>query len=171
MLLLLGGCGFTPLYGDYASGEQGSESGERGLGGGFGVEASTWLAGMRGAEIETPETAVGWHVSHFLRARQGRGRTPSGWRLEVRLDISREDLLVQRDSDVIRSAARLRGAYRLRDASDEVLVGGEILVSAAYNRVGDGFANEVARRNAEERAAREFAEQLWRRLALEGVGR
>ena len=76
---------------------------------------------------------------------------------------------MQRDSNVIRSSVRLRGEYILLDSRGSELVGGEVLVSAAYNRVGDGFANEAALRNAEERAARELAGRIWRRLVLEGV--
>ena len=147
-LLLAGGCGFRPVHGD---------------------GGDAWLAGLRGARLEVPETAVGWQLARFLRGHQGGGAAPGAWRLELGLSLGRDDLLVQRDSDVIRGAVRLQGDYVLRDAAGAQLAAGALLVSAAYNRAGGGFVSEVALRNAETRAAREFAEQLWRRLLLAGA--
>ena len=144
-LLLAGGCGFRPVHGE---------------------AEGAWLAQLRGARLEVPETALGWQLARFLRGRQGGAAASGDHRLVVDLSLGRDDLLVQRDSDVIRGAVRLRGEYVLLDGAGEALLAGELLVSAAYNRAGGGFVSEVALRNAEERAARELAEQLWRRLLL-----
>ena len=148
-LALAAGCGFRPVHGGGAQ--------------------EDWLALLRGARLQVPESAVGWQLARFLRAHQAGAEASRGHTLVVDLSLGRDDLLVQRDSDVIRSAVRLRGEYALLDGAGEALLSGALLVSAAYNRAGGGFANEVALRNAEERAAREFAEQLWRRLVLAGA--
>ncbi|MCY4033714.1 MAG: hypothetical protein OXF19_06740 [Hyphomicrobiales bacterium] len=148
-LFMLAGCGFQPVYGD------------------AGVSQESWIESLRGAEVEVPQTAIGWQVGRFIRDRQGGGiSTPH--RLVITLEQAREDLLVQRDSNVIRSSVRLTGDYRLFNA-DTVLASGSALVSAAYNRQRNGFVNEVALRNAEERAARELAGRIWRELTLASI--
>ena len=131
-----------------------------------GSDESAWLANLRGARLEVPSNAIGWQLARFLRGHQGGATTLGDHRLVVGLSLGRDDLLVQRDSDVIRSVVRLEGEYVLLGEEGEELIAGELLVSAAYNRAGGGFASEIALRNAEERAARELAAQLWRRLIL-----
>ena len=144
-LLALTGCGFQPVHG-------GNES--------------QWLAHLRAARLEVPQSAIGWQLARALRTHQGGAAASGDHDLLVDLSLGRDDLLVQRDSDVIRSVVRLEGKYTLLDASGEKMLTGKLLVSAAYNRAGGGFASEVALRNAKERAARELAAQIWRRLIL-----
>lgn len=148
-LFALAGCGFQPIYGS------------------AGIAQESWLESLRGADIEVPQTAIGWQVGRFIRERQGGGAgTPH--RLVITLEQAREDLLVQRDSNVIRSSVRLTGDYRFLNA-DSILASGSALVSAAYNRQRSGFVNEIALRNAEERAARELAGRIWRELTLAAI--
>ena len=172
-LLLAAGCGFEPVHGgagrESAHNQDASHESAR----------HDWLANLRAARLQVPQSAVGWQLGRFLRAHQSGANAPGtkvpvaanngGWRLTVGLSLGRDDLLLQRDSHVIRGAVRLQGRYALLDDAGEELLSGSLRVSAAYNRAGGGFANEIALRNAEERAAREFAEQLWHRLRLAGA--
>ncbi|MCY4047988.1 MAG: hypothetical protein OXF24_00160, partial [Hyphomicrobiales bacterium] len=146
MLFLLAGCGFQPVHGS------------------SGVMQKSWLESLRGAKVEVPQTAIGWQVGRFIRERQGEGAS-THHRLVITLEQVREDLLVQRDSNVIRSSVRLTGGYQFLN-SDNIITSGSALVSAAYNRQRNGFVNEIALRNAEERAARELAGRIWRELTL-----
>ena len=127
----------------------------------------SWLESLRGAKIEVPQTAIGWQVGRFIRERQGE-RANTHHRLVITLEQAREDLLVQRDSNVIRSSVRLTGGYQFFN-SDSIITSGSALVSAAYNRQRNGFVNEIALRNAEERAARELAGRIWRELTLAAI--
>lgn len=167
-LLLAAGCGFQPVHGSAQreSAQHGIEQNES--------ARHVWLANLRAARLQVPQSAVGWQLARFLRAHQSGANAPeaadnAAWRLTVGLSLGRDDLLLQRDSQVIRGAVRLQGRYALLDEAGEELLSGRLRVSAAYNRAGGGFANEIALRNAEERAARELAEQLWRRLLLAGA--
>ena len=149
VLLALVGCGFHPVYGS------------------SGIEQESWLESLRGASVEVPHSDVGWQVGRFIRERQGK-RASTRLRLVIALEQTREDLLVQRDSNVIRSSVRLTGNYQLLNDGNTI-ASGSTLVSAAYNRQRDGFVNEVALRNAEERAARELAGRIWRELTLAAI--
>lgn len=134
-----------------------------------GQQEDVWLELLRGAQLDVPKSSIGWQLSRYLRENQGTGSGDGDHILVVGLSQRQQDLLIQRDSNVIRSSVRLVGDYVLLGSGNEEIAEGRVLVSAGYNRVGDGFANEVALRDAEERAARELAGRIWRRLVLSGM--
>ncbi len=162
--LLVGGCGFQPLYG---------ENGALGEGGGSANVAT-----------EMSQVAV---VVAAERAQDGRGSglvgfetrnqiidllgTTSGsaakYQLSVNLRGARRGLAVQSDASVTRFNYVLRGTYKLVDsASGKTLLSGTSSAFSAYNVVDSEFATVTARRDAEFRAARNIAEDLKLQLAL-----
>ena len=95
------------------------------------------------------------------------------YRLGVTVSERREGLAFQRDQTVTRYNLRLSAVYTLSDASTgQTLVRGQARAVAAYNVVQSEFANVVAERDAEVRAAREVGEEISIRIGvfLSGTG-
>jgi len=149
----LAGCGFTPLY----------------AGGGVGGNPRT-SAELGAIEIEELEGRIGFDVREGLLDRLAPHGTTASPRylLSVKLKESREGLAIQKDTSITRFNYELRGKFRLVDIADpaKVLYEGDARAIAAYNVVDNQFATLTARRDAEERAAGELAEDIRIQLAL-----
>jgi LPS-assembly lipoprotein len=147
---LLTACGFTPVLGDR------------------GVEAR---AQERLAQIEIAPLGglVGAYLRNDLLDRlqaEDRPSNPSH-RLEVGLSPHLFGSLVEPDASVTRYNYTLRARYRLVDLSNNaVVLEGDTEAMSAYNVVESEYATVVARRAAEERAARVLSDDLSLRLAL-----
>lgn len=153
--MLLGACGFQPIYG---AGES------------FNGAVVAELAAVRIAPIAD---RVGQIVHNDLLDRL----TPFGapaqprYELAVRLAESKEGLAIQIDNTITRFNLTLTATYRLEEAASRAVVAaGSIRATAAYNVLRSDFANVIAERDAQRRAAREVAEELMTRLAVHFAG-
>lgn len=149
-ICLLAGCGFRPLYGERAHAPDVQEQ-------------------LSAVAIAPIDDRLGQMVrNHLLDAMNPRGapRHPL-YRLDVVLTATREALAFREDEAATRQNLRVAASYVLtRARSDEVLERGGARVIASYNITRQEYATLVADRDAQERAAREIADEIVRRLAV-----
>jgi LPS-assembly lipoprotein len=149
--LVLGGCTWQPLY---------STSGR----------ADSGLAASPLSQVSvTPvDTRVAQQVrNHLIFLLQGgRDAEKTRYRLQLRVtEIRNEFAAVENIRDFTASSITVTASYDLIDTTNNTRVaGGSRVATATFDRTGQSFANERASRDAENRAAREAAEQL--RLAI-----
>ncbi|WP_235911964.1 LPS assembly lipoprotein LptE [Mesorhizobium xinjiangense] len=156
-LLALSSCTVRPLYGVTVQS--------------FGP-ASGATAGLAAIAIKPANTRYEQEVRNHLVFMFGGGAgEPSASRYSLDLGVTsrRESVVsVQRttsDNEPTAGAVRLRSRYTLTDtATGEIVASGERSVRSSYDIPRQRFAALRAERDAEDRAARELAEQL--RLAL-----
>ncbi len=153
--LALSGCGFRPLYGT-ASIPQGAESA-------FATIRIEPVAPTNDSD------AIGHLVSDALdHVLHTPGHTEADvFVLTVLLSDERRGLAIQNDASVTRYNYRLTAEWTLKAIGGEKPAAtGRSETTASYNVVDSQYATLVARRDAEERAAREIAEQIKLRLAV-----
>ena len=153
--LALSACGFRPLYGT-ASIPEGAESA---------------FATIRVDPIAATNDSdrVGYLVADALeRTLHTPGhREPHAFALAVTLTDERRGLAIQDDASVTRYNYRLTAEWTLTPlGASEAVAKGRAEATASYNVVDSQYATLVARKNAEDRAAREIAEQIKLRLAV-----
>ncbi|MBM3554060.1 MAG: hypothetical protein FJX47_00725 [Alphaproteobacteria bacterium] len=150
LALGLGGCGFRPLYGD-ASGE-------------------AVIAALQDIDIPQISDRVGWRIRNYLVDRV----TPTGSATRARYELAiavaprTEGLAVQRDATVTRYNLWVSAEFKLLDRRANrvpVMVGTSHSV-AAYNSLTADYATVIAQRDAEDRAARDIANDIALRLGL-----
>lgn len=153
--LLLGACGFRPLYGT-ASFPEGAEE----------AFASIQIAPVAPTN---DSDRIGYLVSDALDM----AIHPPGvqaqvrYTLTVRLADERRGLAIQDDASITRYNYRLSADYTLTPIGAETPVAsGTAETTASYNVVDSQYATLVARDDAEKRAAREVAELIKLRIAL-----
>ncbi|HBC53161.1 MAG TPA: hypothetical protein DCZ06_02770 [Alphaproteobacteria bacterium] len=149
-LLLLAGCGFTPVYGNRAA------------------------PGSVPAQFDRIEvTPIGGRVGLQLRndlidrfSARG-GQTAKLYRLDIVLNARKEGLAIQQDESVTRFNYRLFGNLKLVRLSDQqVIFEDNARTYVAYNVVQSDFATLSAERDAEERAAHDLGAEIATRLSL-----
>lgn len=149
-LLLLAGCGLQPLYGG-AAGERVREA----------------LASLT---VEAPRTRIGAALREALERELEAAGPPAPsarYLLKLAIERQREALLVQLDDSITRYELTLTARYDLVDlGQDRVLLRTAAQRSASFNVVQQPYADTMAERDAEERAARELARAVRNRLAL-----
>lgn len=145
----LAGCGFQPLYGEHTRSIASAES-----------------AQISVAPI--PER-VGQIIRNELLDRlnpRGEPQRPK-YRLDATVQEQREGLAFQRDQTVTRFNLTVSATYSLSESgSGKVLVRGQARTIASYNVVQSEFANVVAERDAETRAAKEVGEEISLRIGV-----
>jgi LPS-assembly lipoprotein len=148
-LLLLGGCGFHPLY---AESEQA-------------VDEPT-LATIKVSPIKD---RIGQMLEFSLRE----SFNPRGivveprYVLSVALVVTRADLGIQRDATSTRGRIDVRAVIQLATAKDGKPVYTSITQStSAFNILQDGYAAEVAEDDARARTVRDLSEEIRTRVAL-----
>ncbi|MGB7286933.1 MAG: LPS assembly lipoprotein LptE [Salaquimonas sp.] len=155
MMLGMGGCQFQPLYS--------TDSGTIGT-------SNKQLSSLYVAEVDTREAQqVRNHLIYLLSG----GSSPLNPTHEVKLRISSN---VKTLAAGVRSAATnqigntagsvdVNASYEIYNkATNELVARGNRETSAAFDKTSQSFATERAERDAQNRAAREVAEQL--RLAI-----
>jgi LPS-assembly lipoprotein len=151
----LSACGFRPLYGT-ASIPEGAESA---------------FASIRIAPVAPTNDSdrIGYLVSDALdRALHTPGHNEEQ-RFELKLALAdeRRGLSIQDDSSTTRYNYRLIADWTLVPVgSSAALATGRAETTASYNVVDSQYATQIARKDAEDRAAREIAEQVKLRLAV-----
>ncbi len=148
--LLLGACGFKPLYWD--KGVYSHVSPEMAA---IGIEP---ISGRTGQILR----------NHLLD-----GITPKGvplkpkYLLKVKLSVSTTGLAIEQDDSITRSNYILKATYFLKKpGSSEIIHSGHTRSIASYNVVESDFANLNAQKNAQKRTARAVSEELKNQLAV-----
>ena len=149
-------CGFHPLYAT-----EGTD---------LAAPVAAQLAGVR---ILALDGRVGQALRNDLLDRitpLGEPAAPD-YTLFVDLKESKEGLAIQRDATVTRFNLTLTANYALLHPVTRVArTSGTVRATASYNVVQSEFANVIAERDAEDRAARVLADELRTRLAVEFAG-
>ncbi len=147
-MVLLGACGFRPLYGTDATGGAPGE-----------------LATIKISPI--PDRLGQQLRNHLLDLLSPRGR-PADPRyvLTVRLEQATQRLAIEKDAFATRANLRLTALYSLQDPNNrENVLSGKSLVVSSYNILDSEFATLMAEKDAKARAAREIAHDIRTRLA------
>ncbi len=153
--LTVSACGFRPLYGT-SSIPEGAESA-------FGA--------IRIAPVPPTNDSdrIGYLVSDALdHALHTPGHNEAArYELKLALADERRGLSIQDDSSTTRYNYRLTADWTLVPVgSSAALASGRAETTSSYNVVDSQYATQIARKDAEERAAREIAEQIKLRLAV-----
>lgn len=146
---LSSGCGWQPLYGPTASGADMTEV-------------------MRSVDISNVPGRVGQRVRNELifKAQGGGGQLSSKYRLEVAVRESLMQTMATTTGSTQGQIYQLYSEYRLvRLEDNKVVMEGHSNARAAYDKAPSVFADQRARRDAEDRAATTIAEAIRTRLA------
>ena len=149
-LLLTAACGFQPLYST-----RGDQAGARDE--------------FAQIEIAVITGRLGQQVHNYLLDRispLGRPTSPL-YVLNINLNLSRQELGVQRDATTTRAKFILFANYRLvKKEGGEQLFQGSTQTANSFTIVQSDFANLSAEKDAIDRAAREVTDSIRARLAL-----
>ncbi len=151
----LSACGFRPLYGTSSIPEG----------------AETAFGSIRIAPVSATNDSdrIGYLVSDALdRALHtpGHNETPR-YELKLALADERRGLSIQDDTSTTRYNYRLTADWTLIPVgSTTPIATGRAETTSSYNVVDSQYATQIARKDAEDRAAREIAEQIKLRLAV-----
>ncbi len=147
LLLVLGGCGLSPMY----------------AGGSSGAVAS----GLGAIQVAPIPERAGWLVRNALVDRLGGEAADPAYRLEVELDDDLTAFGIRGDSAVTRERRTLRARYRLVDTrTGEVVLDATAGSDAGIDVVSSEYATVAAEQSAQERLAIVIADQMVSRLAL-----
>ncbi|MHB1204232.1 MAG: LPS assembly lipoprotein LptE [Rhodospirillaceae bacterium] len=151
----LGGCGFTPLYGEHS------------VSAGPGV-----VAEMSHVAIRQLPDRQGMRLRQVLREElQPHGSDgPSQYDLDVTLTTRVEELGVRKDATSSRANFILSASFYLSEGSQRVF-GDRVQSTVSYNILDDQYATVTAQSDAEERAIREAGQEIKTRLAVYFVKR
>jgi len=145
----LASCGLKPMY----------------AGGGNG-EISRGLASV---DIPPIEGQAGWLVRNALRDRLGEPDGSARYRLDIRLDDQLEGLGLLTDDTIGRERRTLRARYQLVDtATGAILLDATEGSDAGIDVVSSEYATIAAEQTALENLARDVADRIVTRLALNG---
>jgi LPS-assembly lipoprotein len=154
---LLAGCNWQPLHG--ASNY---------------TDAATGGAALSQVTVSDVDSRVGQQLRNHLLFLLHGGRDPVESRYEARIRVSSsntEYAAVRNIRDFTAGAVTVTVSYDLIDKTTlSRVAGGSRIASAPYDRTAQNFANSRAVRDAENRAAREAAEQLRMALAADLQG-
>ena len=150
-LAALPACVYQPLYGPNAYAPQASET----------------FTQIRVADVDTRVAQQVRNQLIFL-LQGGRGAADPVYELRLRVrDSSRLQAAAQDVSDNTAGVITVNVSYDLVNLANHTrIASGSRVARASFDRTGQSFANERAVRDAQNRAAREVAEQI--RLALAG---
>lgn len=151
LALTLSACGLQPMY----------------AGGGNGAVAQ----GLAAVQVPPIEGKAGWLMRNALVDRLGSNNVASGaarYRLDVRLDDRLASLGLLSDDTIGRERRTLRARYQLVDlASGDILLDATAGSDAGIDVVGSEYATIAAENTALENLAREVADQIVTKLALQ----
>ena len=145
----LSGCGFQPLYGPTASGEQLSDV-------------------MKTVDITTVPGRVGQRIRNELifRTTGGGYASEPKYRLDIAVRESLQKTLISKEGDALGEIYQLYSEYKLvRIADRKVVLEGHSNARAAFDKPDSVFAGTRAQRDAEDRASRTIAESIRTRIA------
>ena len=156
----LGGCGFTPLYGEHSTAA------------GPGVSAELSHVAIR----QLPDRQ-GMRLRQVLREQlqprgeiSGQAGGTAQYDLDVTLTTRVEELGVRRDATSSRANFILSASFYLSESGQRVY-GDRVQSIVSYNILDDQYATVAAQSDAEERAIREAGQSIKTRLAVYFVKR
>lgn len=153
-LLGLGACGFHPLYGEGSAGAD--------------PAVARHLAAIDVAAIED---RFGQVLRQRLRERLAPdGEARGAYTLDIVHTRSLEELAFRKDETATLGRLNYSAAYVLR-SGDTVLTRGASRGQSSYDLLQARYATVVAERDAEERIARQLADDIATRLGLYFAGR
>jgi LPS-assembly lipoprotein len=149
-ILVLGGCGFHPLYGDN----------------GATAETAGKLAAIYVDPI--PETKLGYELRNELIDLFDASGDPSKnvYRLRVTIGTKSEGVAIQNDAAITRYNDTLTVTYSLSDAKGQVITRGTETGLSAYNVVTSPYATLTAQQSADKNAAVDIAYRIRTDLAV-----
>ncbi len=151
LALTISACGFQPLYG-------------RGDG-----QALSTVEHMAAIRIEPLPDRIGQQMHNLLRDRLnpvGQPRTP-GYRLDVRLRETRQELGIRKDETATRANLVLSASFKLTElSSSRVLLRGNTSSVNSYNILTSQFATSFSESDARGRALRELSDDIRTRLGI-----
>ncbi len=139
--LLLAGCGFTPALREGAP--------ARGL--------------LNRVAYVLPDGRIGFTLRNSLEERLGRPSGSTPYTLTANLVIADSALAITPDSSITRYVLRGTSAWSL--TGPDLSLSGEAQSMSAYSATGSLFATRAARRDAEERVARDIGQRIWTAVA------
>jgi LPS-assembly lipoprotein len=148
-LLLLGGCGFEPVYG------------ERSLPGGqplayFDID----LIGDRTGQMLRNELLERMHP-------RGENRAATGFVLRIRLQESRQGLAVRKDDTATRANLNLVAQFAVyRPGDSQPIFNGTATSVVSHNILAADYANIAARDDARRRGVNQLADLIKERLSV-----
>ena len=132
------------------------------------VEASTIKSILASTSVKPVTTRVGQQVRNQLLFAMNGGKLKPGGQYSVKLSIksSSYNLSIDSSSNAPTSAqVAISSTYQLiSSVSGKTVASGKRRALSSYDRTSQSFANERAERDAQNRAAKELAQQL--RLAI-----
>lgn len=145
----LAACGLQPMY----------------AGGGNGAVAQ----GLAAVDVSAIEGRGGWLVRNALVDRLGvAGQAAPRYRLDVRLDDTLEGFAILSDDTVGRERRTLRARYQLVDmTTDTIVLDATAGSDAGIDVVSSEYATIAAEQTALENLAREVADRIVSRIAME----
>jgi LPS-assembly lipoprotein len=149
LALSLAGCGFQPLYGPTASGSSMPEV-------------------MRTVEIEAIPGRVGQKIRNELIFSNtgGAEALPSKYKLDITIRESVTQELVKINGEATGQVYQVDATFKLKSVSDgKIVLQGQALSRAAYDRYEQIFSNVRAQYDAQNRCARTIAESIKARVA------
>lgn len=153
-LLGLAGCGFRPLYGEHSTGAD--------------PAVARHLAAI---DVTLIDDRFGQVLRQRLRDRLApNGATGEAYTLDVSYDRSLEELAFRKDETATLARLSFGATYVLR-SGDAVLTRGSSRGQSSYDLLQARYATVVAERDAEERIARQLADDIATRLGLYFAGR
>jgi len=149
---LLAACGLQPMY----------------AGGGSGAVAR----GLAQVDVSAIEGRAGWLLRNALVDRLGAGGGSGGqaaaYRLDIRLDDNLEGFALLADDTIGRERRTLRARYQLVDlASGAIVLDATAGSDAGIDVVSSEYATIAAEQTALENLARDVADRIVTRIALE----
>jgi LPS-assembly lipoprotein len=149
LALLLGGCGFHPLYADHTK--------------------SGFDADLAAIKVNTIQDRLGQELALSLRD----GLNPTGIRvapryaLDVKLVAERNDLGIRKDATSSRTQMMIIADFQLKElATDRTVLQGKTRTAVSFDSQTDEYANAVARQSAQERSLRDLSDDIRMRLAV-----
>ncbi len=146
---VLAGCNVRPLYGTAPDG-------------------SSTRTDLAGINVVPASGRVGQQVRNDLLFQLNGGTPgPTAYQVDLNVNTSSSGIIVRRVGGQPQARnVRVQADFRLRQAGGEdVLFSGRVTRFAAFDRSDQRFANDRAQLDAENRAAREVAEEIRLRLA------
>ena len=148
-MLVLGGCGFHPLYGKQANPEV--------------------VPALADIKIDLIQDRVGQQLRNLLFSRLNPGGEPTQpkYILEVTLHESQESLAIQETEVATRASLNISVTYHLRNlTSGKVLYTSYGHAAASYDLLQSEYANLAAAQDAERRSLQVVADDITRRLSF-----
>jgi LPS-assembly lipoprotein len=149
LILLLGGCGFRPLYAPHGPRD--------------------WDPDLAAISVAPIADRPGQILELALREDLNPAgvSVPARWQLVTTLRISRADLGIQRNATATSSEITVSANYTLYDvASGHQVYANASRAISDFNQITDAYATQVAADDARDRALEEVAQDMAIRMAV-----